>query len=46
MKEANVTAEFNLLMEKGFSVEEIKRCFRIHNGSGMMKPLKKILGVL
>jgi sulfhydrogenase subunit delta len=46
MKEANVTAEFNLLKEKGFSVEEIKRCFRIHNGSGMMKPLKKILGVL
>jgi coenzyme F420-reducing hydrogenase gamma subunit len=46
MKEANVTAEFNLLKEKGFSKEEIKRRFRIHNGSGMMKPLKKILGVL
>lgn len=46
MKEANVTAEFNLLKEKGFSVEEIKRRFRMHSGSGMMKPLKKILGVL
>ena len=46
MKEANVTAEFNLLREKGFSVDEIKRRFRMHSGSGMMKPLKKILGVL
>jgi sulfhydrogenase subunit delta len=46
MREANVGAEFNLLKEKGFSIEEIKRRFRMHNGSGMMKPLKKIMGVL
>lgn len=46
MKEANVGAEFLLLREKGFSVDEIKRRFRMHSGSGMMKPLKKILGVL
>jgi len=46
MQEANVSAEFQLLKEKGFSVEEIKRRFRMHTGSGMMKPLKKILGVL
>ncbi len=46
MKEANITSEFNLLREKGFSVEEIKRRFRMHTGSSMMKPLKKILGVL
>lgn len=46
MTEANITSEFNLLKEKGFSIDEIKRRFRIHNGSGMMKPLKKILGVL
>jgi len=46
MKEANVSAEFELLKEKGFSVEEIKRRFRMHGGSAMMKPLKKILGVL
>lgn len=46
VKEANVSAEFELLKEKGFSVEDIKRRFRIHAGSGMMKPLKKILGVL
>ena len=46
VEEANVGSEFNLLREKGFSVEEIKRRFRIHTGSGMMKPLKKILGVL
>lgn len=45
-KEANVSAEFTLLKEKGYSTEEIKRRFRIHAGSGMMKPLKKILGVL
>jgi len=44
--EANVSSEFNLLKEKGFTTEEIKRRFRIHNGSGMMEPLKKILGVL
>ncbi len=44
--EANVSSEFNLLKEKGFSIEEIKNRFRIHTGSGMMKPLKKILGVL
>jgi len=46
VKEANVSAEFNLLKEKKFSTDEIKRRFRIYNGSGMMKPLKKILGVL
>jgi sulfhydrogenase subunit delta len=46
MKEANVTSQFHLLKEKGFSVEEIKRRFRLHNGSGMIKPLKKLLGVL
>jgi sulfhydrogenase subunit delta len=46
MMEANVSAEFNLLKEKGFPVEEIKRRFRMHSGSGMMKPLKDILGVL
>jgi len=46
MKDANIASGFNLLREKGFSVEEIKRRFRIHTGSGMMKPLKKILGVL
>ncbi len=46
LHEANVTAQFNLLKEKGFSVEEIKRRFRIHTGSGMMAPLKKLLGVL
>jgi sulfhydrogenase subunit delta len=46
MKEANVSAEFNLLKEKGFDAEDIKRRFRIHHGSGMMKPLKKLLGVL
>lgn len=46
MKEANVSAEFDLLKEKGFSIEEIKRRFRMHAGSGMMKPLKEILGVL
>lgn len=46
MKEANVSAEFNLLKEKGFSVEEIKRRFRMHTGSGIMKPLKNILGAL
>ena len=40
------TAEFELLKEKGFDAEEIKRRFRIHHGSGMMKPLKKLLGVL
>jgi sulfhydrogenase subunit delta len=44
--EANVSSEFNLLKEKGFSIEAIKNRFRIHTGSGMMKPLKKILGVL
>jgi sulfhydrogenase subunit delta len=46
MKEANVTSQYNLLKEKGFLVEEIKRRFRMHNGSGMIKPLKKLLGVL
>jgi len=46
MKEANVTAQFDLLREKGFSKEEIKRRFRIFGGSDMMEPLKKILGVL
>lgn len=46
VKEANVSAEFELLKEKGFSVEEIKRRMRMHAGSGMMEPLKKILGVL
>lgn len=46
MKEANINAEFNLLKEKGFSVEEIKRRFRMHTGSGMMKAMKNILGVL
>ena len=46
MNEANVGAEFQLLREKGFSMEEIKRRFRMHSGSGIMEPLKKILGVL
>jgi sulfhydrogenase subunit delta len=46
MQEANVSAEFQLLKDKGFSIEEIKRRFRMHTGSGMMKPLKKILGAL
>ncbi|HHS14028.1 MAG TPA: hypothetical protein ENN03_09740 [bacterium] len=46
MKEANIGAEFNLLKEKDYSLEEIKRRFRMHTGSGMMKPLKKLLGAL
>ena len=46
VNEANVASEFDLLREKGFSDDEIKRRFRMHTGSGMMKPLKKILGVL
>jgi len=46
MTKANITSEFNLLKEKNYSKEEIKRRFRIHNGSAIMKPLKKILGVL
>ncbi len=46
MDEANITGEYNLLREKNFSIDEIKRRFRIHNGSGMIKPLKKILGEL
>ena len=44
--EANVSSEFNLLKEKGFSLEEIKNRFRMHTGSSIMKPLKKLLGVL
>ena len=46
VEESNVAAEFELLREKDFSISEIKRRFRLHSGSGMMKPLKKILGVL
>ena len=46
VEEANISSEFNLLKEKGFSQEEIKRRFRMHTGSGIIKPLKKILGVL
>ncbi|MBN2030164.1 NADH:ubiquinone oxidoreductase [bacterium] len=46
VEEANVSSEFNLLKEKGLTQEEIKRRFRMHNGSGIIKPLKKILGVL
>lgn len=46
VKEANFSSEFQLLKEKKFSTEEIKRRFRIYSGSAMMKPLKKILGVL
>lgn len=45
VKEANVSSEFNLLKEKGFSAEEIKRRFRMHTGSGIMKSLKNLLGV-
>jgi sulfhydrogenase subunit delta len=44
VNEANVASEFQLLKEKKFSAEEIKRRMRMHTGSGMMKPLKKILG--
>jgi sulfhydrogenase subunit delta len=46
VKDANVNSEFNLLKDKGFSKEEIKARFRIHTGSGMFKPLKRILGIL
>jgi sulfhydrogenase subunit delta len=45
VKEANVTSQFTLLKEKGFTAEQIKRRFRMHAGSGIMKPLKNILGV-
>ena len=44
--EANVASEFELLKEKGFSIEAIKNRMRMHSGSGLMKPLKKILGEL
>lgn len=46
VNEANVAAEFDLLKEKGFTADDIKRRFRIHTGSGIMKPLKDILGVV
>jgi sulfhydrogenase subunit delta len=45
VKEANVDSQFQLLKEKGYSVDEIKRRFRMHSGSGIMKPLKNLLGV-
>jgi sulfhydrogenase subunit delta len=45
VKDGNVSAEFALLKEKGFSAEAIKNRFRMHTGSGVMKPLKQILGV-
>jgi hypothetical protein len=45
VNEANVAGEFDLLKEKGFTADDIKRRFRIHTGSGMMKPLKNIIGV-
>jgi hypothetical protein len=45
VKDGNVSAEFNLLKEKGFSADAIKSRFRMHTGSGIMKPLRQILGV-
>jgi sulfhydrogenase subunit delta len=46
VEEANVSSELTLLKEKGFDIDTIKKRFRMHQGSGMMKPLKKILGEL
>lgn len=46
VKEANVSSEFELLKEKGFTIEQIKKRMRMHSGSGLMEPLKKLLGEL
>ena len=45
VRDANVDSHFQLLKEKGYSLEAIKRRFRMHTGSGIVKPLKDILGV-
>ncbi|MBN2201567.1 NADH:ubiquinone oxidoreductase [bacterium] len=44
VEEANVSSEFALLKEKGFTVEEIRRRLRIHSGSGVLKSLKNLFG--
>jgi sulfhydrogenase subunit delta len=44
VQEANVSSEFDLLKEKGFTVDEIKRRLRMHAGSGILKSLKNIFG--
>ncbi len=44
VKEGNVDSQFNLLREKGYSVEAIQKRFTMHTGAGIAEPLKKLLG--
>lgn len=44
VREGNVDSQFNLIKEKGYSIEAIQKRFSMHTGTGIADTLKKLLG--